>query len=133
MAEDIHIRLDNPKMLRKEFLESALTSTEFLQMVERIQHFEQERQLLKTTFTQAMMDLTTSANQFIKSIPPLPVEFIQKQQEALHNQMMQRPTKILTPKQELAGRFQQKQPASFTSPLEDEINELRRKIQSLSV
>ena len=135
MTDDIHIRLDQPKVIRRELLESALNSSEFLQVMQRIQTFEQERLQLKDEFRRAMTDLTTATNQFLKSIPPLPMEFIQKQQQMLQRQMMQQPLKVLTPRQELASRFQQQQTAApaFKNPLEEEIDELRRKIQNLSL
>lgn len=139
MTDDVHIRIDLPKQLRKQFLESALTSSEFLQTIERIQIFEQERAVLKTTFSNALLDLTTAADQFIKTLPSLPLEFIQKQQQMLQRQMLQeQPLKVMTPRQEMASRMQPKQHAetptpSFLNPLEEEMAELKRKIQNLEV
>lgn len=136
MDEEIHIRLDQPKGLRKALLESALHSSEFLQTIEKVQHLEQERLQVKEAFSRAMIDVGIAMNQLVKTLPPLPLEFIQKQQQVLQRQMLQQqPLRVLTPRQELASRFQsaQQAPPSFTSPLEDEINELKRKIQSLSV
>ncbi|MDP1694896.1 MAG: hypothetical protein Q8L34_05135 [Candidatus Woesearchaeota archaeon] len=139
MTDDVHIRIEQPKGLRKQFLESALHASEFLQTLEKIQAFEQERIALKTTFTNALTDLTIASDQFIKSLPSLPLEFIQKQQQVLQRQMLQeQPLKVMTPRQEMASRMQPKQqPAehlvSFMSPLEEEMAELKRKIQNLSI
>ncbi|GEM_PF-6679082 len=135
MPDDIHIRLDQPKGLQKQFLESALSSSEFLQTIERIQTFEQERLALKTTFTNALTDLTIVTDQFIKNLPSLPLEFIQKQQQMLQRQMLQQqPLKVMTPRQEMAERMQPHQATPiFLSPLEEEMAELKRKIQSLSI
>src|SRR3989338_8049124 len=133
--EDVHIRIDQPKGLRKQFLESALSSSEFLQTLEKIQTFEQERLSLKTTFTNALTDLTIASDQFMKSLPSLPLEFIQKQQQVLQRQMLQQqPLRVMTPRQEMASRTQTKQqpvdtPVSFMNPLEEEMAELKRKIQ----
>ena len=133
--EDVHIRLDQPKQLQKQFLESALSSSEFLQTLEKIQVIEQERLALKTMFTNAVSDLTTAMNQFTKSLPPIPMEFIQKQQQVMQRQMIQQQSmKVLTPRQEMASRMQSQQASpSFLSPLEEEMAELKRKIQSLSI
>ena|SRR3989344_1853859 len=135
--EDVHIRLDQPKQLRKQFLESALSSSEFLQIMERIQSIEQERVLLKTTFTNTITDLTVATNQFTKNLPPIPMEFIQKQEKMLQRQMIQQqPLRVLTPRQEMASRMQPKQQMetpSFLSPLEEEMAELKRKIKNLEI
>ena len=134
--EDVHIRLDQPKGLRKQFLESALSSSEFLQIIGRIQTFEQERLVLKTTFTNAMTDLSVAMQQFTKTLPPIPAEFIQKQEQIIQRQLksQQQPTRVLTPRQELANRMQPSQPTpSFLSPLEEEMAELKRKIKNLEI
>ena len=139
MTDDVHIRLEQPKGLQKQFLESALTSSEFLQTLEKIQTFEQERLALKTTFTNALTDLTIATDQFMKNLPTLPLEFIQKQQQMLQRQMMQQqPLRVMTPRQEMAHRMQPKQHVetptpSFLNPLEEEMAELKRKIQNLSI
>src|SRR3989344_4947159 len=114
MTDDVHIRIEQPKGLQKQFLESALYASEFLQTLEKIQAFEQERLSLKTTFINALTDLTIASDQFMKNLPSLPLEFIQKQQQVLQRQMLQeQPLKVMTPRQEMA--------------------ELKRKIQSLSI
>ncbi len=138
VAEDVHIRLDRPKGLQKDLLESALSSSEFLQTIDRIQTFEQERLLLKTEFQRSITDLSIAMDQFVKSIPPIPMEFIQKQQQVMQRAVLQqRPLKVLTPRQEMASRMQPKEQEpltpAFKNPLEEEIDELKRRIQSLSI
>ncbi len=136
MADDVHIRLDFPKAIRRELLESALHASEFLQVLGKIEQFEQERLVLKTDIANNMTDLTTAAHQFFKSIPPLPLEFIKKQEQVLHRQMIQQqPMKVLTPRQEMANRLSGKitAPQSFLSPLEEEMAELKRRIKNLEV
>ena len=138
MADDLHIRVDQPKRLRKELLESALHASEFLQVMDKIQQYEQDRLALKTELLRTVTVLTIAADQFFKSIPPLPMEFIQKQQQVMQRQMLQQqPLKVLTPREERASRLQpREQPTtapSFRTPLEEEIDELKRRIHSLSV
>lgn len=132
MEEDIHVRIEQPKNLRKQLLESALVSSEFLQTMEKIDQFEQERLQMKGEFNQVMQGLTMEVGAFIKGIPPLPMEFIQKQQQVL--QRMIQPKTILTPRQALqTSMTQQQEVQRFTSPLEEEMAELKRRIKSLSV
>ncbi|MBI1973140.1 hypothetical protein HYS50_03990, partial [Candidatus Woesearchaeota archaeon] len=71
MDEEIHIRLDQPKGLRKALLESALHSSEFLQTIEKVQHLEQERLQVKEAFSRAMIDVGIAMNQLVKTLPPL--------------------------------------------------------------
>lgn len=134
MAEDLHIRLDRPKGLRRELLESALQASEFLQVLERVHHWEEERILLQQEFTTLTRGLTAELDLFQKGIPPLPLEFLQKQQQVLQR-AAQQPLRTITPREELASRFQQKKEIapSFLSPLEEEMAELKRKIKSLEL
>ena len=61
-------------------------------------------------------------------------EFLQKQQQVLQR-AAQQPLRTITPREELASRFQQKKEIapSFLSPLEEEMAELKRKIKSLEL
>lgn len=134
MADDLHIRLDRPKGLRRELLGSALQASEFLHVLERVHHWEEERLLVKQEFATLMRGLTTELDLFQKGIPPLPLEFLRKQQQSLQR-ATQQPLRTITPREELLRRSEQHQaiPPSFLSPLEEEMAELKRKIKSLEI
>ncbi len=117
--DQIHTQITKPLSLRREILEGAVIATEALATCENVQklldaHSELRRQTLELCKT-----LQTETSVLERVLPPLPTEFIKTQRriEPMRSEI----------KQNIPQMMQQPQ----KTRLEQEIEEIRKKLSSL--
>jgi len=70
MSKNIHTQLQEPQVLRKSILETALSTTEALQTIKKIQQVQEEKTTIKNKITQTLQRLRTNITTLKKSISP---------------------------------------------------------------
>lgn len=80
MLDHVHTKLDEPLNFRKEVLNTALSTAEVLKSLECLDKIEEEKISVRERLQKSLKELGSGIDKFKKSIPPLPREFIKKQE-----------------------------------------------------
>ena len=125
MIDAIHTQLTQPKALRKALLETALASVETTKTIEHLLQFQEEKQRVKEALSESLEKFQTQISTFLKTVPPLPEEFISK-----HHRLMQRhqsKNALSPPENSIAPQTAQEQ------NIDRDIAELRAKLQRMQL
>lgn len=123
----IHTRIDKPLELRRDLLEAAIDSTEILKSYQKMKQFEEVRKGLRIEAKTLFKELGTATFSFEKMMPELPADFIEK------NFDKESKPKVVELSDDLPLRRKEYVPEVLRTEdrLDNEINEIRKKIASL--
>ena len=122
--KDIHTKIEQPLFFRKVILNAALNSVETLKSLEQLSTTTlQEKTTVTNKLTTTLQEFDKQLDVFKKGIPPLPKEFIDKQEKIIQ----QRPLKKL--KQQQIQRPKLPQHLTF----DQEIASLKQRLNSMQV
>ncbi|MEK6903175.1 MAG: hypothetical protein AABW64_00830 [Nanoarchaeota archaeon] len=124
--DSIHTQLAQPKAFRKALLETALASVETTKTFEELLHFQEEKQQVKEEIAQSLEQLQAQVCLFVKTIPPIPEEFISKQHRLIQRAQLKHASSV-SEKNVTSSSIQQEK------SIDDDIAELRARLQRLQM